>query len=403
MSSISIFSLLVQFAAHETRAVYWSSSMLPILALQLNAVDEVGSPELAPHTEPDKQNQKDTPTGQVSSITIWHRTTIFVSANVDLYNRTLHQCPSAIPFTITPRDLHASTTSSIVCHVDNPLGALLYSTSFGSSYCSRYFAIGRTTPVFPQEGYRKTLSSACRCFQSTPRHLQFSPFPASMACNEDNALRSLLRFSSLASMFCPSYLSGPTTPPLPDYVTAFPESQIFSACACFESRLANAVGPPPTHTATTSRSRGKTTEVSTLTRTLTHTIEHVAGGTSLSTKECSFLHCKDVPPQTPPSVVIESKSFSAEFRPPQACSGGPYCGGTAVTVASLITRTREPATTWATAMVTVTAASGSQIGAHAKGTGQMAGWLVAILVLMGLGVVALAVWAKNEERQDADS
>ncbi|KAL9614400.1 MAG: hypothetical protein Q9167_001130 [Letrouitia subvulpina] len=164
-----------------------------------------------------------------------------------------------------------------------------------------------------------------------------------MACNEDNALRSLLRFSSLASIFCPFYLSGPTTPPLPDFVTAYPESQIFSACACFESRMANPAGPPPsTETATASDNQNEIAKTPTLTRTLTRTVEHV-GGTSFSTRKCSFLHCNAVPPpqipssivsesksfsnelrppQTPPSVVTESKSFSDEFRPPQSCSGG---------------------------------------------------------------------------------
>ncbi|KAL8835482.1 MAG: hypothetical protein Q9170_003315 [Blastenia crenularia] len=60
-----------------------------------------------------------------------------------------------------------------------------------------------------------------------------SPPDPPLPCNADNQLRALLRFSTEAEVFCPSYMKF-RTGQLPTYVSQYAPAEISSACSCFE-------------------------------------------------------------------------------------------------------------------------------------------------------------------------
>ncbi|KAI4096126.1 MAG: hypothetical protein LQ344_001189 [Seirophora lacunosa] len=79
------------------------------------------------------------------------------------------------------------------------------------------------------------MARAC-CTASAHSRQQPGPLLAHRApggdCSADNPLRALLRFSTAAREFCPSYLRD--NGPLPTYITQYNSAEVSSACACFE-------------------------------------------------------------------------------------------------------------------------------------------------------------------------
>ena len=76
-------------------------------------------------------------------------------------------------------------------------------------------------------------------------YLQSVPLPAystPLPCNADNPLRALLRFSTAARDFCPSYLAvvhqNHPSSPLPTYISQYDSADVASACSCFELTVA---------------------------------------------------------------------------------------------------------------------------------------------------------------------
>ncbi|KAI4241018.1 MAG: hypothetical protein L6R40_004766 [Gallowayella cf. fulva] len=61
----------------------------------------------------------------------------------------------------------------------------------------------------------------------------------SLTCFEDNALRTLERFSSDAAAFCPKFLTAPSEK-VPSNLAGLPASRLSSACACFQKTAAPA-------------------------------------------------------------------------------------------------------------------------------------------------------------------
>ncbi|KAL9060823.1 MAG: hypothetical protein Q9206_000869 [Seirophora lacunosa] len=83
--------------------------------------------------------------------------------------------------------------------------------------------------------HRRRMARAC-CTASAHSRQQPGPLLAHRApggdCSADNPLRALLRFSTAAREFCPSYLRD--NGPLPTYITQYNSAEVSSACACFE-------------------------------------------------------------------------------------------------------------------------------------------------------------------------
>ncbi|KAL9044247.1 MAG: hypothetical protein Q9214_002600 [Letrouitia sp. 1 TL-2023] len=107
--------------------------------------------------------------------------------------------------------------------------------------------------------------------------------PRGLVCYEDNALRSLERFSTDAAAFCPAYLKDPSKP-VPSNLGTWPASRLSSACNCFEKTAAPA-GPATTPTGphTTSSSTTKKSSVSSPTHPPTTTTS-VKAPTSTSSR-----------------------------------------------------------------------------------------------------------------------
>lgn len=83
--------------------------------------------------------------------------------------------------------------------------------------------------------HRRRTARDCCTASAHPRQ-QPGPLLAHRApgddCSADNPLRALLRFSTAAREFCPSYLRD--NGPLPTYITQYNSAEVSSACACFE-------------------------------------------------------------------------------------------------------------------------------------------------------------------------
>ncbi|KAL8655262.1 MAG: hypothetical protein Q9226_003116 [Calogaya cf. arnoldii] len=72
-------------------------------------------------------------------------------------------------------------------------------------------------------------------YEARPPQTSFAP---PLECNEDNALRGLLRFYNDARFLCPPYLAGQLADDsLVTIVGPYPPPQVSSACSCFESKL----------------------------------------------------------------------------------------------------------------------------------------------------------------------
>lgn len=108
----------------------------------------------------------------------------------------------------------------------------------------------QTQRNLPRDSYGPT-------FNPFAQSAVFAPQPplttstSSLVCNEDDALRGLLRFSNEAHTFCPLFL-GPRIDGhrLATYIGQYDPAQVSSACSCFESKLSTGCC---TLTATTSQ------------------------------------------------------------------------------------------------------------------------------------------------------
>ena len=75
--------------------------------------------------------------------------------------------------------------------------------------------------------------------------LALTPSVALGACNADNVLRALQRYSAQASPFCSTYTQPPPNQPLPTYVSQYPASRVSSGCSCL---ITSTPTPTPTPT-----------------------------------------------------------------------------------------------------------------------------------------------------------
>ncbi|KAL8656308.1 MAG: hypothetical protein Q9210_000346 [Variospora velana] len=98
----------------------------------------------------------------------------------------------------------------------------------------------RSNTALPSISKHRQQLAADRYTANAHLHQQLIPLLArrepAADCSADNPLRALLRFSTAARDFCPSYLLR--NEPLPTYISQYNSAEVSSACACFELSIA---------------------------------------------------------------------------------------------------------------------------------------------------------------------
>ncbi|KAL8796692.1 MAG: hypothetical protein Q9195_001082 [Heterodermia aff. obscurata] len=109
-----------------------------------------------------------------------------------------------------------------------------------------------------------TLSVTLSGVSAYPRHDS-----RALVCYENNALRALERFSSVAATFCPKYLSA-TAVAVPTQFADVQKTAISSACSCFE-KTAGTLSPTVATPSATSLTRTPTTSATSTKKTSSST------------------------------------------------------------------------------------------------------------------------------------
>lgn len=181
-----------------------------------------------------------------------------------LHTLSLHLILHFVPFLLVSTSSHSSRARSRQSFLRT-----LCSVQLGFKYPTHF-------PSISQNPY--ALLSSCEAKSNFKMHSLASPsilltlsvalsvasgavlrHPRGLVCYEDNALRSLERFSADAAAFCPAYLKDPSKP-VPSNLGTWPASRLSSACNCFEKTAAPAgpattpTGPRTTLSSTTKKS-----------------------------------------------------------------------------------------------------------------------------------------------------